>query len=258
MCNVSASPERKEEMKLRDAKRYLEDVLKLGEIQDFILTGGEPLLRTDDVCELAEYAGSRGLQTRVSTNAFWGSPEEEASGVVTRLKQAGVVHLWISTDAFHAEFVPVATVKSALRAAMQEGMPFYVQSTYLFPEGDLFGAQGTYDGPLHNDYDRQTRAIQAELSAMCSAGSYGWGRVIFKERAVSLRDCLGEDLVQAEQQLARALEAIPNYHHVVDRLVITVLPDGTVSVSQDEIGSVSERGVDTAIREWCSREGISL
>jgi len=259
MCNVSASPEREEEMALAEAKRYVEEVLKLGEIQNFSISGGEPLLRADDVCELAEYAGSLGLQTRVSTNASWGASEEEAGALVRKLKQAGVVHLWISADAFHAEFVPVATVKNALRAAMQEGMPFYVQSTYLFPETDRFGAQGMYDGPLHNDDDRQTRAIQEEIGELCPAGSYGWGRVIFKGRGVSLRDSLGDDLARAEQLLAEALESLPNYDGKVDDcLHVTVFPGRRV----EAVGREAELGpgqtVDAVVREWCSQKEIAL
>jgi hypothetical protein len=258
MCNVSASPEREEEMELRDAKRYVEEALRLGDIQGLCLQGGEPLLREDEVCEIAQWASSHGLQTRVSTNAFWGLPEEEASDLIARLKQAGVVHLWISTDAFHAEFVPVATVKHALRAAMQGGMPFYVQSTYLFPESDLFGAQGTYDGPLHNDYDRQTKAIQDELSAAYSPGSFGWGRVIFKERGVALQASLGDNLVRAKQLLSKALDSIPNYGKVDDRLIICVFPDGSTDVNTKRIEGSAEETVDVLVREWCSQEGIPL
>jgi len=259
MCNVGSSPERDEEMDLGDARRYLEDVLRLGEIENFILTGGEALLRADEVCELAQFTGSLGIRTRISTNAFWGPTEESASNLLKRLKRAGVVHLWISTDAFHAEFVPAATVKNVLRAAMQERMPFYVQSTYLFPDTDLFGAQGVYEGPVRNDYDRQTKAIQEEISAMCPPGSYGWGRVIFEGRGVSLRDSLGQDLARCEQQLVPALESIPNYDgRVTDRLVITVLPDRTIKVNRKHIGRVSEDGVDAVVREWCSQNGVAL
>jgi len=258
MCNMGCSPERDEQMRLDDARRYVEDTLRLGDIETFVITGGEPLLRSDDVCEIAQYAGSHGLKTRVSTNAFWGALGEDASALVGRLKRAGVVHLWMSTDAFHAEFVPFLAVRNAVRAAMQEGMAFYVQSTYLFPESDLFGAGGMYDGPVHSDYDRRTRAIQEQLSALCPAGTYGWGRVIFKARAVSLRDCLGEDLVRAEDQLAKALDSLANYGAVVDRLAISVFPDGTMGVNQNEIGRVPEGGVDAGVTEWCSRKGIPL
>jgi organic radical activating enzyme len=259
MCNVGSCPERDEEMDADDAKRYIEDVLRLGEIRNVGLTGGEPLLRPEKVLELAQHAESHGLKSGISTNAFWGSPEEEASALVTGLKQAGVVHLWISTDAFHAEFIPLATVKNALHAAMGQRMAFYVQSTYLFPEADVFGAQGMYDGPLHNDYDRQTRAIQEELSAVLPGGSYGWGRVIFRSRAVSLKPCLGDDLERAEHQLAKALDSIPNYDgRVDDRLVISMFPDGSIEANGKHIGRVSEEGVDAAVREWCSRSGLDL
>lgn len=259
MCNVASSPERTEEMDLDDAKRYIGDVLRLGEIENFVLTGGEALLYPDRVIELAQHAQSRGLKTRISTNAFWGSPEEEAAALLARLKEAGVVHLWISTDAFHAEFVPLETVKKALHAASQEGMAFYVQSTYLFPEADVFGAQGTYDGPLHNDYDRRTRAIQDELSGMFRPKKYGWGRVIFKERGVSLKTYLGDDLPRAEQLLAGALDSLPNRDGKVDdRLVICLSPNGTIDVNGRDIGRVPAEGVDAAVREWGSQRGVEL
>ena len=259
MCNVSASPEREEEMALVDAKSHVDEALKLGEVRNFVIQGGEPLLRPDDVCELAKYAGSRGLKTRVSTNASWGATQEEAATLARRLKQAGVIHLWISADAFHAEFVPVAAVKNALRAAMQEGMPFYVQSTYLFPETDRFGGQGVLDGALHNDLDRQTRAIQEEISELCPAGSYGWGRVIFKGRGESLKSSLGDDLARAERLLAEALDSLPNYGgRLDDCLHVTVFPGRRIEAVGREAELAPGQTVDAAVREWCSEEGIAL
>ncbi|HVU36070.1 MAG TPA: radical SAM protein [Opitutaceae bacterium] len=87
-----------------------------------VLSGGEPMLRPTLVLELAQLARASGIAVAVSSNAYWAADLRSARALVGRLAAAGVDALLLSTDVFHAAFVPWRRVEHAARAARELGL----------------------------------------------------------------------------------------------------------------------------------------
>jgi hypothetical protein len=85
-----------------------------------VFTGGESTRLGDDLLETIAYANSKGLATRLVTNAEWASDEQSAAKMVDDLAESGLDELNISCDDFHAEWIPLPYVVRAWKAAEHE------------------------------------------------------------------------------------------------------------------------------------------
>lgn len=122
-CGVNAGPHRKERLSLPVIKRLIEEVRSIGLTSLVVFTGGEPLLLGEDLYEAVDFATSKGLATRIVTNAYWATSYDRALEVLTRLQEAGLSEINYSCDDFHQEFIPLDRVKWANEAAAAIGMP---------------------------------------------------------------------------------------------------------------------------------------
>jgi MoaA/NifB/PqqE/SkfB family radical SAM enzyme len=105
-------------MNLEDAIRIVEDAASYG-IRKISITGGEPLLFADEIKKISEKAANLGIAVTVLTNGFWG--DRNARSFLLDLKKHGVVRLVLSTDEYHAEFVPVERFITAAKVANNLG-----------------------------------------------------------------------------------------------------------------------------------------
>lgn len=87
-----------------------------------VFTGGEPTLAGEHLLAGIRHAAERGLRVRLVTNAHWASGTESAEQFVSRLVEAGLDEINISTGDQHARFVPLANIWRALRAALPAGL----------------------------------------------------------------------------------------------------------------------------------------
>ncbi|MBM3162385.1 MAG: radical SAM protein [Chlorobi bacterium] len=111
-----------------------------------VFTGGEPLLKMHDVEEAIAFASARGMGTRVVTNAFWATTAEKARNILGRLQEKGLSEINFSCDDLHQEFIPLANLRHAFRAAKEIGMPLLIAhkrvvGTRITPEylGEFLG-----------------------------------------------------------------------------------------------------------------------
>ena len=88
-ASASASPDQAE-LSTEEALAFIDQVAP--ERPMIILSGGEPLLRSD-IFELAEYARDRGIRVSLATNGTLLSPR-----MVERIKRAGIARVSISLD----------------------------------------------------------------------------------------------------------------------------------------------------------------
>lgn len=84
--------------------------------------GGEPFLMPGALELLVRWARGRGWQASVVTNCFWATSLDEAERVLGRLRAAGLTRITVSTDGFHARFVPLERVDHAVAAAGRVGL----------------------------------------------------------------------------------------------------------------------------------------
>lgn len=106
----------------------LDDTYKTYLMPFFGFTGGEPFLHIEKIKAVSKYVVDRfGFAITISTNCFWASDVGAAKKILASLKKFGLVHLGISVDDFHQEFVELKKVKNAIIAATDMGITCYVQ-----------------------------------------------------------------------------------------------------------------------------------
>lgn len=104
-------------------KRAIDEAAKLGQLCSVVFTGGEALVRLDDVDEAVRFASTRNLWTRVVSNAVWATSREKATKIRARLKDSGLGKINFSCDDLHQENIPLERVKHAFWAARDLQIP---------------------------------------------------------------------------------------------------------------------------------------
>jgi len=128
-CSAMSHPTNNKKMSVDEAKVYLQTAVSKG-FKWVLWTGGEVFIYYEEIVELTQYGQSLGLIFSVDTNAFWASSEEKALQMLLPLKKYGVVHMDVSSDAFHSKYVDVQNVISAVRAALKVGISTRATFTY--------------------------------------------------------------------------------------------------------------------------------
>lgn len=119
ICCFDCTPERNEKLSVEQVKSYIDKASALKSIHTIGFSGGEALLYIDELCELAQYANSRGIYNiSVNTNGFWATTEEKAYNVLDKLYKAGFTKIGLSSDDFHQEYVPSENIKNLLDASV--------------------------------------------------------------------------------------------------------------------------------------------
>ena len=72
-------------MDLALALSLVESLAKVADIQYIDLSGGEPLLHPDDVCEIVRHVKACGKQSRLTTNGYWASSPSRAEAMLRSL-----------------------------------------------------------------------------------------------------------------------------------------------------------------------------
>jgi len=100
-----------------------------------VFHGGEPFLfyKTLKRCiEIARRLGQK--EIAIITNGYWGGNQTNAQSKLQELKKAGLTSIYFSVDAFHQEFIPVRSVRTAINAARTVGFDkMTVTSQFLEP-----------------------------------------------------------------------------------------------------------------------------
>ncbi len=208
-CALSASADGREHLSVEIAQRFLEAVTeRWGAPSHWCLSGGEPMLYPELVYELARLGRTRGIAPRLSTNGFWAESLDQAQSVVRTLREEGFEHVWISTDSFHAEFVPVQCVHILIEALREERIPFFVNLNYVFPAGEELGGLGLPQIRPRIIADVETLRIHQEVDKAAGDGAHGWCRVMDLGRGRQLIDSLGGAAKEARAVLERHREII--------------------------------------------------
>lgn len=122
-CSVHSGPSRSGRMDLDVALSFVESLAKIENIQYIDLSGGEPLLYADEVCEIVRHIKSCGKQSRLTTNGYWASSMKQAEFMLRRLKEAGLDAVGLSLDKWHLEFLPARTARFFVDACRLVGFP---------------------------------------------------------------------------------------------------------------------------------------
>ncbi len=183
-CYMDADEARAGELSTAEAKRFIDDLAAF-RVPALLLSGGEPLLRTD-FFELAAYASSRGVRPTLSTNGTL--LDEEAA---RRIKAAGVAYVGVSLDGPEPVNDVFRGVDGAYRAAMR-GIKNCVAV------GQRVGLRFTLNANNVNDLDAIFDFIEREqIDRAC------FYHLVYTGRG---RAMAGEDVTLAESR--RAMDTI--------------------------------------------------
>ncbi len=104
-------------------RRIMTEAAELGALKAVVFTGGEALMKKTEVLEALRFARSKGLWTRIVSNAFWAISATRAEEWLGELKDSGLNEINFSCDDLHQEMIPLANIKHAYHAARKLELP---------------------------------------------------------------------------------------------------------------------------------------
>lgn len=107
-------------------KNTIDEAVELGQLISVVFTGGEPLLKKQDIKEAIRHAHQHELWTRIVTNAFWATTPGTALRTLRELKEAGLSEINLSCDDLHQEHIPMERIRNAYRAAKELDLPILI------------------------------------------------------------------------------------------------------------------------------------
>lgn len=118
-CSMNSSPTRRGKLDAEQVCSYVDQAADGTDIKTVVFAGGEPLLLGDDLFTSLSHIRSRGLSSRIVTNAYWANSEKRAEEITRKLREAGLDEINISIDDFHLPFIAPQNVKRAFDAAIK-------------------------------------------------------------------------------------------------------------------------------------------
>ncbi len=141
-CCFASNPGVKGRVSLENILKYIDQAAEMKTIELVVFSGGEAFLLGDDLDVAIRHANSKGLLTRIVTNAYWATSIETAQKRLSKLKEAGLTELNASTGDYHQEFVPIKNVINATIASLSLGMPMCIMVESR--EGRKFSKKNIY------------------------------------------------------------------------------------------------------------------
>jgi len=139
-CYENSGPQKRSILPIEDAREYLSELKKLGFTGPRLhFGGGEPFYHYEHLIECLEAAAAQGLLPlgKLETNAFWCKSDELTRQRLTEIKRLGLVRLHVSCDVFHQEFIPMDSVRRAVRIGREvlgeEGVGVGLQEYFRNP-----------------------------------------------------------------------------------------------------------------------------
>jgi len=213
-------------MEVPDMREYMEEAQKVGATWVSFF-GGEPFLYFDLLKQGIKHARSIGLETAIASNAFWATSEESALERLRSLKEIGLGEIAVASDPFHCEYVPLESIRNAIKAAKSLGVFAYSGVT-------------AFDEEEGNAVVRRAREITARL---LPHEIYG-GRI----GGIGFQGTAAE--VLAERASRQSWKEYAHPCHMVD----LVESGGLGNVSVDPYGYVSPRLICIGISMGNARE----
>lgn len=147
LCHVGCrhcgyiSSKRDREMTADEMESWVEQVCGYG-VRQVIFTGGEAFERFEMLARGVKSAGRNGARAAVFTSAYWAKSPEQARDTLRGV--SGLWQLYISTDKYHQERVPIAHIYNAIDAAIAAGVPRISMVITYAAQRDLDEVSGWY------------------------------------------------------------------------------------------------------------------
>ncbi|HER26402.1 MAG TPA: radical SAM protein [Rhodospirillales bacterium] len=116
-CCMNSGPDRMETVEVETLKAAIDQLHDENTLAVVVFAGGEPTLAKSVLRQALRHCQSKGILTRMVSNASWAKSPSLASKILQRLKDDGLSELNISADDFHLPYVPFNNVVNAWKAA---------------------------------------------------------------------------------------------------------------------------------------------
>jgi len=116
-CGTVSSPRDRNNIGLDTMLSAINQASELG-FFNVVFTGGEATMRWDDLIEAIRQANRLKLPTRLVTNAYWATSEDEANHRIRELVDAGLMEINFSTGDEHVRFITLESVVNAILATL--------------------------------------------------------------------------------------------------------------------------------------------
>jgi hypothetical protein len=120
-CGIKKGSFVQEDLSVTLVKSYIDQAPSAG-IHVVGFTGGEALLRHDDLISCIEHAKSKHMQSTLMSNASYAVDEASGRRVAGELSRAGLVALGISFDVDHLKYIPMSSHIHAIRGALRNNI----------------------------------------------------------------------------------------------------------------------------------------
>lgn len=131
-CCYRAGPDRTGFIDLEQAEKWLTELIEIQPLQSITVHGGEPFLYFKVLKGIFKKAKEFGIQERwVITNGYWAKDAKVAKRKLFELKEAGLLCITFSVDAFHQEYIPIENVKTGIKAATKIGFEKVAVDSYI-------------------------------------------------------------------------------------------------------------------------------
>jgi organic radical activating enzyme len=124
-CFVESGPTRQEHADLNAFRKWVEGIVEAEATEVILFSGGEPLSHPKALRYGLEACSRGGIYSVICTSGYWARSVASAQKVLGSYPHASC--LWLSTDIYHEEFVPLSYLRHAAEAAVQAGMDVVFQ-----------------------------------------------------------------------------------------------------------------------------------
>jgi organic radical activating enzyme len=116
-CGTQSGPKSKEVLSHQIIVSQLPQLIEGRHIRAVHVSGGEPFIYPAELRVIGDICVQGNVDFAINTNGFWGKTPDAASCMLTEL--SGITHLYISTDVYHEEFLPLSFVYNCCSAALE-------------------------------------------------------------------------------------------------------------------------------------------
>ena len=128
-CIYDCQPSSKKKLSKPVLKDLIRQASNLPSLTSIIFTGGEAFLEYENLVESIALCGKLELESSVVTNGYWALNPYVTKQKLKKLN--GLKTLYVSTDSFHQEFVPVNRIRNIIEACNELGIECVVRVSYL-------------------------------------------------------------------------------------------------------------------------------
>ena len=130
-CCMNSGPGRTETVDIDTVRKAIDELHKRHPLGVVVFAGGEATLAKSVLRQAIQHCASKGILTRLVTNASWAKTLKTAERVLGYLRRDGLSELNFSADDFHLPFVSLNNVINAWKAAKGKGfMSVLIANSY--------------------------------------------------------------------------------------------------------------------------------